>query len=102
MNNSTLQLQPTTTLSQSWPQSKEIGEARARKAQHGDSRQFGVLSYVASMLAGILYTVISLTMAAVVIVTLILILPWLLLLPVIVIGLLISLAGFVLSSLGLI
>lgn len=54
------------------------------------------------MLAGILYTVISLTMAAVVIVTLILILPWLLLLPVIVIGLLISLAGFVLSSLGLI
>jgi hypothetical protein len=60
------------------------------------------VAFIASLFAAIAYTLISLTIAVVAIATLVLVVPWLLLAPMIVVGVLTNLAGFVFGGLGLI
>jgi hypothetical protein len=100
MTGSTLQLKPLSTLDHSWSLPKDVAKTQVR--ERGERSQLKVVSFVASMLAAITYTLVALTMAAVAIITLVIALPWLLLAPMIIAGLLVSLVGLVLGGLGLI
>jgi hypothetical protein len=72
-------------------------------AEQLERTQYGSLTkLVVSVLVSLLYTLVSLVIAAAVMLSLILVIPWLLLAPLIVAGLAINLAGFVLGGLGLI
>jgi hypothetical protein len=100
MTGSTLQLKSLSTLDHSWSQAKDV--AKTQVAQRRERSQLSLMSFMASLFAAIAYTFVSLTIAVVAIVTLVLVVPWLLLAPMIVVGLLINLAGFVFGGLGLI
>jgi hypothetical protein len=102
MNGSTLQIRSLSTLGQSWPRAKDTSKVRAHETQRVERSPFSLLSLVSSMLATTLYTLVSVMFAALATAAFVLVLPWLLLAPMIVTGLLISLAGFVLGGLGLI
>jgi hypothetical protein len=78
-------------------------QAPTRVAERGERTQYGSLAtVVVSVPAALLYTVVSLAIAAAVILSAILVVPWLLLMPAIVAGLAIKITGFVLGGLGLI
>ena len=88
---------------QSRPATVVLSRAPTRVAQRHERTQRGSLTtVVVSVLASLLYTVVSLVIAAAVILSAILVVPWLLLVPIIVAGLAIIIAGFVLGGLGLI
>jgi hypothetical protein len=100
MTGSTLQLKSLSTLEHSWSQAKDVGKTQV--AQRRERSQLNLMSFMASMVAAIAYTFVSLAIAVIAIVALVLVAPWLLLAPMIAVGLLINLAGFVFAGLGLI
>jgi hypothetical protein len=100
MTGSTLQLKSLSTVDHSWSQAKDV--AKTQLAQRRERSQLNLMSFTALIVAAIAYTFVSLTIAVITIVTLVLVAPWLLLAPLIVVGLLISLAGLVFGGLGLI
>jgi hypothetical protein len=100
MTGSTLQLKSLSTLDHSWSQAKDVGKTQV--ARHRERSHLNSVAFIASLFAAIAYTLISLTIAVVAIATLVLVVPWLLLAPMIVVGVLTNLAGFVFGGLGLI
>jgi hypothetical protein len=79
-----------------------MSQAPTRVAERHERTQYGSLAtVVVSALATLLYTVVSLMIAATVVLSLIVVVPWLLLAPAILIGLIVSLAGFALCGLGI-
>jgi hypothetical protein len=79
-----------------------VRKAQTQAANVDKQRYVNPLTAIGSMLAATIFGITSLIVAAVTAAAIVFVVPWLLVTPLVLVGLLIRLAGFVLGGLGLV
>lgn len=102
MNGSAIQFDTLPKYGRSRIRVDSVRREQTHAAEAREERYFNPLTALGSMLAAVIFTITSLVAAAVAVAAIVFLVPWLLVAPMILAGLVISLAGFVLSGFGLV